>query len=62
MVKREYGIELTTDIDNGGFDAAILAVSHEKFRGIDVENYVKENHVIFDVKSFLDRGIIDGRL
>ncbi len=62
IVEREYGISLTTEIANGAYDAVILAVAHEKFTGMDIKGLVKEKHVIFDVKSFLDRELIDGRL
>ena len=44
------------------FDAAIAAVAHKKFDGIDVPALLKEKHVIFDVKCKLDRSIVDGRL
>ena len=44
------------------FDAAIAAVAHKKFDGLDVPALLKEKHVIFDVKCTLDRSIVDGRL
>ena len=44
------------------FDAAIAAVAHKKFDGLDVPSLLKDKHVIFDVKCTLDRAIIDGRL
>ena len=44
------------------FDAAIAAVAHKKFEGMDVTSLLKEVHVIFDVKCTLDRSIVDGRL
>jgi UDP-N-acetyl-D-galactosamine dehydrogenase len=72
-VKREYGIDIVNDLSqinsqqstvNGKpvFDAAIAAVAHKKFEGLDVTSLLKEKHVIFDVKCTLDRSIIDGRL
>jgi UDP-N-acetyl-D-galactosamine dehydrogenase len=62
IVKREYGIDVTNTLPNDKFDAAILAVAHKKFEDLDVTSLVKSQYIIFDVKAFLDRNIIDGRL
>lgn len=62
IVRHEYGIEVTNELPKEKFDAAILAVAHNKFEALDVPALLKENHVIFDVKAFLDRNIVDGRL
>ena len=62
IVKHEYGIEVVNELPEGKADAVILAVAHEEFKGLDVESLAKEKHVIFDVKGFLEKGIIDGRL
>lgn len=62
IAKHEYGVEVVNELPAEKFDAAILAVSHEKFAGLDVAALLKENHVVFDVKSFLPREIVDGRL
>ena len=44
------------------YDAVILAVSHEMFRKIDVKSLLTDNGVVYDVKGFLTRDIVDGRL
>lgn len=62
IVKREYGIEVTNDLSSDKFDTVILAVAHSKFENLDILSTLKHNHVIFDVKAFLNRLIIDGRL
>ena len=62
IAKHEYGVEVVNELPKEKFDAAILAVSHKEFAGLDVPSLMKENHVIFDVKSFLPCEIIDGRL
>lgn len=62
IVKREYGIEVTNELPVTKADAAILAVAHTKFEGTDVPALLHERHVIFDVKGFLDKNVIDGRL
>ncbi len=61
-VMEEYGIELTNEIPTLKHDAAILAVSHNEFKDLDIHSMLKENNVIFDVKSFLPKEIVDGRL
>ena len=62
IVRHEYGIEVTNELPADKFDTAILAVAHRKFEDLDVRSLLEERHVIFDVKAFLDRKIIDGRL
>lgn len=62
IVKREYGIEVTNNLPSEKFDAAIAAVAHKKFDGLDYLSLLKDNHVIFDVKATLPCEIIDGRL
>ena len=61
-VMHEYGIQVTNELPDGRFDTAILAVAHRKFEDLDVPSLLNDKHVIFDVKAFLDRSIIDGRL
>ena len=61
-VEREYGIKVSNELPAEKFDAAILAVAHKKFEGLDVLSLLKEKYVIFDVKAFLDRTLVDGRL
>lgn len=61
-VKHEYGIDLVKEIGNG-YDAIILAVSHDEFLTIDYKKLVNgHNTVIFDTKSFIDRNLADARL
>ncbi|MRJ07511.1 nucleotide sugar dehydrogenase [Ornithobacterium rhinotracheale] len=61
-IKNEYGVDCESDLPNEKFDAVILGVSHKQFKEIDIKNLSKENSVIFDVKGFLDKEEIDGRL
>ena len=62
IVEHEYGIKVVNELPTEKFDAAIAAVAHKKFDGLDVPGLLKEKHVIFDVKCTLDRSIVDGRL
>ena len=61
-MEHEYGIKVVNELPTEKFDAAIAAVAHKKFDGMDVPTLLKEKHVIFDVKCTLDRNIVDGRL
>jgi UDP-N-acetyl-D-galactosamine dehydrogenase len=56
-VKREYNLELKSDVNYDDYDAVVLAVAHDKFRNIKLDN---ENQVVYDIKSILDNS--DGRL
>lgn len=62
VVEREYGISIVTELPRVKADAAILAVAHRKFETLDVPQLLKEKHVIFDVKGFLPRDVVDSRL
>ena len=61
-VKHEYGLDVVTEIPSGKYDAVILAVAHECFRSVDVKSLLTENGVVYDVKGFLDRNVVDARL
>ncbi len=61
-VKHEYGVEVVNELPNEKFDSAILAVAHKEFAKLDIQNLLNPTNVIFDVKSFLPKEIVDGRL
>lgn len=44
------------------YDAAILAVAHNDFRKLDLRALVPQPGVVYDVKGFLPRDIVDARL
>ena len=61
-VKKEYGIDLIDNIDIK-YDAIILAVSHNEFLKLDLKSISSnEQTVIFDIKSFFERSLVDARL
>jgi UDP-N-acetyl-D-galactosamine dehydrogenase len=61
-VDLEYGIVLI-DAINRNYDGIILAVSHKEFLQIDYKTLKNgPDAVIFDSKSFLERGLVDARL
>ena len=62
-VKKEYGIDAVASLPKDKkYDAIILAVSHKQFADTDWREKLNENGVIYDVKGFLNRDIVDGRL
>lgn len=63
VVRREYGKELIATIDpNKQYAAVIACVSHDQFKTFDFAKYKNQNAVIYDVKNFVDRSLVDGRL
>jgi UDP-N-acetyl-D-galactosamine dehydrogenase len=61
-VVEEYGITLIDKI-NKTYDGIILAVSHQEFLGLELDQLKSSNSsVIFDTKAFLNRSLIDARL
>lgn len=64
-VVHEYGIEISTSFDsikNTKFHAIVHAVAHHNFKELDLKNMMVENGVLYDVKSTLDRSLVDARL
>lgn len=62
VAKHEYGIEITNELPNDRFDAAVAAVAHKEFEGLDVVSLLNDNHVIYDVKWTLSPDLVDGKL
>lgn len=60
-VYNEYKISVIEKLDK--YDAIILAVAHDSFLTLDF-NQIKKNDksIIFDIKSILNRSIVDARL
>ncbi|MDO4190464.1 MAG: nucleotide sugar dehydrogenase [Bacteroidales bacterium] len=62
VVKHEYGIDLINYNSSTPYDAVILCVAHKEFADIDFARYQSQGAVVFDVKNFVDRTVVDGRL
>jgi UDP-N-acetyl-D-galactosamine dehydrogenase len=61
-VMEEYDVNLIESISSN-YDAIILAVSHKEFLKIDMRSIcTSSNSIIYDIKSFLERSIVDARL
>jgi UDP-N-acetyl-D-galactosamine dehydrogenase len=61
-VKKEYSVDLITDITLNTYQAVIIAVAHQQFLTIDFKQFKDRNAVIFDTKSIIDRNLVDARL
>lgn len=60
-VIHEYGVELKDQL-NSKYDCILLAVSHDEFISLNYNLYKAESAVIYDIKSFLNKNIVDVRL
>ena len=60
-VKHEYGREIISSYSMDNYKAIVLAVAHNEFKGIDFSKR-KTDTVLYDIKSILPIGIVDGRL
>ena len=61
----EYNIKPIDKPIKGKYDAILLAVAHDKFKALSMEQirvYGKENHVLYDIKYLLKANESDGRL
>ncbi|MEG2492742.1 MAG: nucleotide sugar dehydrogenase, partial [Rikenellaceae bacterium] len=54
-VKREYGLDVVTEMPKGKFDAVVLTVAHNDFADINLDNVIKPKSVIYDVKGVLKK-------
>lgn len=64
-VKHEYGLDLTPALQNGKYDAIVLAVSHHQFVSMGIEAIRalgKSNAIVFDVKYLFPAEMVDERL
>lgn len=61
-VLEAYGIELLPALGSKKFDGVIVAVAHQEFVSLDYEKLKLGSAILFDAKSFIDRGLVDGRL
>ena len=61
-VLHEYGIVSYNVLPDRKYDAIILTVAHKTFRALQLESLRKEISVVYDVKGFLNKDQVDGRL
>tara|TARA_B100000780_G_scaffold277296_1_gene247664 strand:+ start:237 stop:1520 length:1284 start_codon:yes stop_codon:yes gene_type:complete len=61
-VLNEYGLTSLITLPNQKFDAVVLTVSHNNFKGLDYQSLKNNNAVVYDIKNFIDNTYVDGRL
>lgn len=62
-VEHEYGWKSQQELNSAcDYDAVILAVSHNKFKELDINKLCKNRAVVYDVKGILPKEIADARL
>jgi UDP-N-acetyl-D-glucosamine/UDP-N-acetyl-D-galactosamine dehydrogenase len=62
-VHEEYGFDLVQKLDeNKIYQAIIVAVAHDEFKSFDFAKYKNQGAIIYDVKGFVDRDLVDARL
>lgn len=59
-VKHEYNMSILNEVPKEKYDAIILTVAHKEFADLDLNQYLKEGGVIYDVKGILEQA--DNRL
>lgn len=64
QVKREFDLSLLSEKEQlrTAYDAVVLTVAHTAFTDFPIENHTADKAVVFDVKAFLNKDKIDGRL
>lgn len=61
-VKREYNLDLVKYEDLGKYEIIILTVAHDEFLKLGIQNWKKDNGLVYDVKGILPMDIVDNRL
>ena len=60
-VHEEYGVHLIKNLSKK-YDGILLAVSHDEFKSLNLENFKNNNAVVFDIKGVYDKNTVDARL
>ncbi|MCU4413387.1 Vi polysaccharide biosynthesis UDP-N-acetylglucosamine C-6 dehydrogenase TviB [Acinetobacter ursingii] len=64
-VQHEYGLAPIKQLQQGQYDAIVLAVAHEQFKSMTVDQFTqlgKAQHVLYDLKYVLDKNNTNLRL
>jgi UDP-N-acetyl-D-galactosamine dehydrogenase len=60
-VKQEHGIDLVSELGSA-YDAIVLTVAHQEFLNLPFATLKQADGIIFDIKSVLDKSLVDARL
>lgn len=61
-VEHEFGVSLLTKQQLVQYDTIILAVSHNEFLELDLNNHLRDKGLVYDVKGFLPSSMVNKRL
>jgi UDP-N-acetyl-D-glucosamine/UDP-N-acetyl-D-galactosamine dehydrogenase len=62
-VQHEYGLDIVNEPPyEKSFDAILLAVAHNEFASLDFKRLKNGNGILYDIKSFLPKELVDIRL
>lgn len=63
-VRHEYGIDIKNEQSEVSekYDAVVLTVAHKEYLDMDVSTFLKEDGILYDVKSILPKEGVNGRL
>lgn len=50
-VKREYGLDMLTELPSKNFDAVVMAVQHKEFEKVNLDTLVQGNGVVYGLKG-----------
>ncbi len=53
-VNEEYNIDLKTSLNGETYDVIIIAVAHDDFRTLNLDNLKNDKTIIYDIKGFLE--------
>lgn len=63
LVKQDYNINLIPAPNLYDYQSIVIAVAHDEFKTIDFKAIkAKSDCIIYDIKGFLDKKLVDGRL
>lgn len=55
-VKHEYELDIVNELPAERFDAVVVAVAHDKFKQLDISDFITDNGVVYDVKGIMNGG------
>lgn len=61
-VYEEYNLKTIQTMPEERYDGLLLAVAHDVFINMELTQLLKDNAVVYDVKSVLSKNVVDGRL
>jgi len=64
-INKTYNINLISELSQNYYQGIIIAVAHDKFKSMGIENIsklCKKKHVIYDLKHIFPRDLVDLRL